>query len=117
MKEKLKNLLKNPIGICLAVIHWLIVVNFFVFFDGSNSTIAGVSRIAASFLFFLDILAILPAFLLGYLVASSSELADFWTIVFSFLTVTFQWLLIGRIISKCFWQKDEEITALNISDE
>lgn len=121
MNSLLKNVLNNPIGIGLAILHWAIFLFALMFIqvDGFDKVrpSAEVAFFTLFILLILDIAAIFPVALL--------LLPFYWLgtayfpllILISFFTITFQWLLVGRKIYKVFWLKDYKILNLDINEQ
>lgn len=120
MKNRIINLLKNPIGVALAAFHWLIALpalayipvdNFGQITESSERAI-----IIVAILFIWDI----PAIAVVALIFSPFYLLSFnvfFVLVFfgSFISITLQWLLVGRVIYNFFWRTEPEIEILGIT--
>ena len=120
MKILLKNVLINPFGIGLVIIHWGIFLVALAFiqvdkFDKVRPS-ATVAFLILGALFIFDLPAIIPMALLFLPLYLLEQTYFSIVILFSFFTITFQWLLIGRKIYKIFWLKDNKILKLNIAE-
>ncbi len=124
MKNALRNILLNPIGLPLAVVHWVIVFFAFVYLPKDNfnhvPTIGSLAFLAFFMLIAIDLLAIIPAAILAfpvYLLGKSSETYVISAACISFFTITFQWLFFGQKLYNQFWLKKTEFTNLGIANE
>lgn len=111
----------NPIGISLAIAHWVIVfiaLNFIQVDHFHNvRPSAEIAFITLFALFAIDILAIIPvAILLSPLYILDLGYFIFVALV-SLFTITFQWLFVGKAVHNFFWRHESEIIGLKITDE
>lgn len=121
MKILIKNVLVNPVGIGLVIIHWGVFLVALIFmqvdkFDKIRPS-AAIAFFTLGTLFIFDLPAVTPVALLFLPLYLLEQTYFPIVILFSFFTVTFQWLLIGRKIYKIFWLKDNQILKLDIAEE
>lgn len=113
-----ENISKNPLGIVLVIIHWVIAViallNMQVDKFDQIRPSAIIAFLVLGTLFVLDLPAIIPLLILFLPVKLISDLYVPLVLIGSLFTISYEWLFIGRKVYGFFQKDDHKIISLKI---
>ena len=120
MMDYLKSLLKNPIGMLMVIIHWILFLFLFLaFLDAKSNPI----NPPDFYDFLMPILALdSPAILIAGLIWSPYYFIDMpevfakGAMAMSFFTITLQWLIIGKWFSQIIDRRNQKVIENSIFD-
>jgi hypothetical protein len=114
--KTLQKLLASPFAIAFAVLHWII---FLPALWNSNMHDGNWQLLLSMIIIVIDLPAILPAALLSLPLYLLGEDNFAWRamLLASFLTITFQWLFIGKFFSDILKSKKSRATPPSLKDE
>lgn len=116
-----KYVTKNRLGVLMVAIHWLLALTAVWFFqkdklDQVPSVLIIVSNTTALFLAVFDIIPLTLSLLIaGSLTLFGKNFLLLWAL-FSLITISFQWLLIGKKIGNFLWRLEPQMQSLGIYD-
>ena len=116
--KTLSGLLKNPHAVTFAVAHWMLIG--FLYVEGRTTTdFDSWEIILVVLVFAFDMPVIFTAALLWSPAYMLNQWEVFVTGIFftSIITVTFQWLVIGRIVINMFSPIQSRMTMLSLKDD
>lgn len=103
MQEKIKNFLLNPIGIAFAVVHWIIGVFALFGEEHTNPFHFYYESLLTQILFLVNFLPLILTTIISLpilAILNGNSFATFFNYTICFLIITFQWLLIGFLVSR-----------------
>ncbi len=113
-----KELLNNRLSIILVLINWIFLLSLFLDFLSHP----GMRLYLGGFPDFLLVILNLPAILIAVLIWSPYYFIDMpeifknGAIATSFFTITIQWLIVGKLVSRVINRRNQKVIEVSIFD-